>query len=117
MPFLRIAAAVVVLDQVSKHLVWRYAHDTVFVPGFLNLVRVKNAGAAFGLFQGARVFFVVASVVASVFIVRVGLRTPPRMRMRRLALAAILGGAVGNLIDRVLFGQVIDFIQVGWAGQ
>ncbi len=116
MSFLRIAAIIVALDQLSKQLIWRFARDTVFVPGFLNLVRVRNTGAAFGLLPGARVFFVVASVAASVFIVRVGMRTPPTMRLRRLALAGILGGAVGNLVDRVLFGSVIDFIQIGWAG-
>jgi signal peptidase II len=110
------AAIVVVLDQLTKHLVWRHGRNYEFIDGYLNLTLVKNAGAAFGMFQGARVFFIVASVVAVVLIVYVGAKLPREESWRRLWLGLILGGALGNLIDRVAFGEVVDFIQIGISG-
>ena len=110
------AVVVVVLDQLTKHLFWRNGQNYEIIPGFFNITLVKNAGAAFGMFQGARVFFVAASVLAVVLIVYLGLRLPADQRRRRLLLGLILGGAVGNLIDRVASGQVIDFLQIGFAG-
>jgi signal peptidase II len=110
------AVVVVALDQLTKHLFWRNGQNYEIIPGFFNITLVKNAGAAFGMFQGARVFFVAASVLAVVLIVYLGLRLPADQRRRRLLLGLILGGAVGNLIDRVASGQVIDFLQIGIAG-
>ena len=110
------AVVVIALDQVTKHLFWRNGQNYEIIPGYFNITLVKNAGAAFGMFQGARVFFVVASLVAVVLIVYLGLRVPREQRWRRFLLGLILGGAVGNLIDRVASGQVIDFVQIGVAG-
>jgi signal peptidase II len=110
------AAIIVVLDQLTKYLFWRHGQNHEIVAGYFNITLVKNAGAAFGVLQGARVFFVAASVVAVVLIVYVGLRLPRSERVRRLWLGLILGGAVGNLIDRVAFGEVIDFLQIGVRG-
>jgi signal peptidase II len=110
------AALVVVLDQITKQLVWRHGQNYDFIPGYLHLTLVKNAGAAFGLFQGGRAFFIVASVLAAVFVVYVGARMEARYRWRRVFLGLILGGAIGNLIDRAISGEVIDFIQMGLAG-
>jgi signal peptidase II len=110
------AAVVVALDQVTKHLFWRNGQNYEIIPGYFNVTLVKNAGAAFGMFQGARAFFVVASIVAVVLIVYLGIRLPREQRRRRFLLGLILGGAVGNLIDRVASGQVIDFVQIGVAG-
>lgn len=110
------AAIVVVLDQITKHLFWKNGQNYEIIPGYFNITLVKNAGAAFGMFQGARVFFVIASCVAVALIVYLGARLPPEQRRRRLLLGMILGGALGNLIDRVLFGEVIDFLQIGVAG-
>ena len=116
MSFFLPAALIVVVDQLTKQLVWRHGQTYDFIPGYLHLTLVKNAGAAFGLFQGGRVFFIVASIIAAVFVVYVGARMDPQFKWRRVFLGMILGGAIGNLIDRVLSGEVIDFIQIGVAG-
>jgi signal peptidase II len=110
------AAVIVILDQLTKHFFWRNGQNYELIPGYFNITLVKNAGAAFGMFQGARVFFVAASVVAVGLIIYLGLRLPASQRYRRLLLGLILGGAVGNLIDRVASGEVIDFVQIGVAG-
>jgi len=107
---------VVVLDQVTKHLFWRIGQNHEIIPGYFNITLVKNAGAAFGMFQGARVFFVTASAIAVGLIIYLGLRLPKAQGTRRILLGLILGGAVGNLIDRVASGEVIDFLQIGFAG-
>lgn len=116
MGFLLPAVLLVVVDQLAKQLIWHFAENTVLIPGYFNLALVRNGGAAFGVFQGARWAFVAASIVAMVVIMRVGLRLPREAKLRRLYLGMILGGAVGNLIDRVFAGTVIDFIQIGVAG-
>lgn len=110
------AFAVVVLDQITKHLFWRNGQNYEIIPGYFNITLVKNAGAAFGMFQGARVFFVTASFIAVALIIYLGLRLPRTERTRRILLGLILGGAIGNLVDRVAAGEVIDFLQIGIAG-
>ncbi|MDH4037208.1 MAG: signal peptidase II [Candidatus Krumholzibacteria bacterium] len=116
MRFLVPAALVVVIDQLTKQLIWRNGQNYEIVAGFLNITLVKNAGAAFGIFQGGRLFFIVASVVALVLISLVAFRLPRAEKFRRLCLGLVLGGAIGNLVDRVLHGEVIDFIQIGFTG-
>ncbi|MEA3192113.1 MAG: signal peptidase [Betaproteobacteria bacterium] len=117
-----LAAAVVVADQIVKAIVLG-----VFAPGeqrvvtdFFNLVLVFNKGAAFSLFAQApgwqapllSAFALIAAVVVSVFIVR-----SPGRGLLCLGLALILGGALGNVIDRLRFGHVVDFVDLhafGW---
>jgi len=86
---------------------------------FFNLVRVHNAGAAFSFLAGAsgwqRWFFTALGLVAAVVIVWM-LKGHPGQRLFCFALACILGGAVGNVIDRVLYGYVVDFLDFHWAG-
>jgi signal peptidase II len=110
------AALVVVIDQLTKQLVWRNGQNYEIIAGYLNITLVKNAGAAFGIFQGGRLFFIIASVAAVVLISLVAHRLPREEKFRRLWLGLILGGALGNLIDRMLHGEVIDFIQIGFNG-
>jgi len=62
------AVLIVVIDQITKYLFWSNGRNYEIVEGFFNITLVKNAGAAFGVFQGGRVFFVAASVVAAVLI-------------------------------------------------
>ena len=120
-PWLAIAVVVVVLDQLTKTLiVWRFAlGDSVTVAPFLNVVRAHNTGAAFSFLAGAsgwqRWFFVGLGAVAAIFIVWM-LARHGGQRLFAWALALILGGAVGNVIDRLLHGHVIDFVQVHYAG-
>lgn len=116
--FLAIAAAVVVLDQLTK--AWIVAtlgvHESfAVIGGFFNIAHVRNPGAAFGFLAGASplfrsLFFLAVTAAAIVLIIRY-LRTA---RIENLSLvvslALILAGAVGNLIDRVRFGEVVDFL-------
>jgi signal peptidase II len=118
--WLWLAAAIVAVDQLSKVLVvMSFAHgDSVPVTGFFNLVRVHNAGAAFSFLADAggwqRWFFVVLGVAASAFIVWM-LHANRGQRLLSLALALIMGGAVGNVLDRLVHGHVVDFLQFRFA--
>jgi signal peptidase II len=117
LPWLAIAAAVIVLDQITKTLILQVFHygDSRYITSFFNLVRVHNTGAAFSFLANAsgwqRWFFVGLGAVAAVFIVWM-LRSHGGQRLFAWALALILGGALGNVIDRLLHGYVVDFIQV-----
>ena len=119
--WLTLALVIVVLDQITKYVIVQkfVLHETLFVTSFFTLVRVHNAGAAFSFLADAggwqRLFFIAVSVVASIWIVWL-LRQYPQQRIFCLALGMILGGAVGNLIDRVMFGAVVDFLQFHYAG-
>ncbi len=110
-----VATAVVVVlvlsDQVTKFLVRQGLsfHETITLAPFLNIVHVENRGAAFGMFADlSNVFFITVGGIAGMVIVGLMIKA----RRERFPLALLLGGAVGNLIDRVLFGTVTDFIDV-----
>ena len=112
-----IAGIVLVLDQFTKYLVLqRFAlHESVpVIPGFFNLTYVRNPGAAFGILAGAHgawrtVFFIAVSLAALAVIITLVRKTHDRLPLAAFAL--IGGGAVGNLIDRVRSGEVVDFIE------
>lgn len=114
-----IAAVLLVIDFVSKRLVLAHADalrfDRVEILGsLLRFAYVRNPGAAMGLFPVNRWTLVTASVLASVFLVSVLVTTRVRQRLRRAAMGMILGGALGNLIDRVFYGGlVVDFVDIG----
>lgn len=115
-------AAIVVLDQLTKIIVDRTMalHQSIaIVDGSFNLTYVRNTGAAFGIFAGAaesfrRPFLILVSILASGFIVTLLRRLAASERGLITALTFILGGAIGNLIDRVFYGEVIDFLDVYW---
>lgn len=111
--FLLPASIVVIIDWASKQVFWHLGRDFDIIDGILRITLVKNTGAAFGMFQGQRPFFIAASVIACVILTWLGLRMPASERTQRFALSLILGGAVGNLIDRIYPGEVIDFIDMG----
>ena len=119
--WIALALAIVVIDQITKFVILQkfVLHETLYVTSFFNLVYVRNTGAAFSLFADAggwqRFFFIGVAVAASAWVVWL-LRRHPEQTLFCLALAMILGGAVGNLIDRVIFGSVVDFVQVHYAG-
>ncbi len=119
--WLAIALVLVLADQFTKILVIGSFElgEGQAVTGFFNLVRVHNAGAAFSFLAGAsgwqRWFFTALGLVAAVVIVWM-LRNHPGQRLFCFALACVLGGAVGNVIDRVLYGYVVDFVDFHWAG-
>ena len=120
--WLTLAAAVVILDQLSKFAITRaiaYGSGIEIAP-FFNLVLVHNKGAAFSFLSGAsgwqREFFIAIAVVAIAWVVHL-LRKHPRQTLFCLALSLILGGAIGNLIDRVWLGAVVDFLDFHAAGR
>jgi signal peptidase II len=121
LPWFALAALVIVLDRVTKMLVLESfaPGETLAVTGFLNLVLVFNKGAAFSFLAGASgwqsAFFAVVAAVASVVIAVLLVRHPGN-RLLALGLALILGGALGNLWDRLLWGHVVDFVDVHAAG-
>lgn len=111
-----IAAAVLVLDLLTKHLAAKYIpyrSAIPVIPGFFDLTYVRNPGAAFGILAGdhgvwRRIFFVVVTLIALGMIIAF-IRTS-KERLLVIAFSLIAGGAVGNLVDRVRFGEVVDFI-------
>lgn len=121
-PWLGIALIVILLDQFTKTLILQYFQygDSRYVTSFFNIVRAHNTGAAFSFLAGAsgwqRWFFVGLGFAAAVFIVWM-LRSHGGQRMFAWALSLILGGALGNVVDRLLHGYVVDFIQVHWASR
>jgi signal peptidase II len=119
-----IAGVVVVVDQAVKALVRsRFElHESVeVIPGLVNLTRVHNYGAAFGFMNGTDFPFktAVLSIVATIalsMLMLYGARLPAEQRLAGIGLALIVGGAAGNLIDRLQSGFVIDFVDVYWQG-
>jgi signal peptidase II len=113
--WLGLALIVIVLDQLTKTLIIGQfsLHESVRVTSFFNLVRAHNTGAAFSFLAGAsgwqRWFFVGLGIVASVFIIWM-LRRHPDQTLFCFAVSMILGGALGNVIDRLLHGYVVDFL-------
>ncbi|MCZ8294492.1 MAG: signal peptidase II [Hylemonella sp.] len=113
--WLGLAFLILVVDQITKGLILVYYHpgEVTVLTDFLNIVRVHNRGAAFSFLAGAdgwqRWFFVGIGAVAAVFIVYL-LRTHAGQRLFCFALTCILGGAVGNVLDRLLHGYVVDMV-------
>jgi signal peptidase II len=121
LPWLGIALAVVVLDQITKYRIhqWLAYGQVIDVLPFVNLVLVYNPGAAFSFLSDQpgwqKNFFIAVAALASGWVLYL-LARHPHKRLFCFALALILGGAIGNLIDRIVFGAVIDFIDVHLAG-
>ncbi|HQX81015.1 MAG TPA: signal peptidase II [Vicinamibacterales bacterium] len=112
----------IVADQVTKALVnsaLGLYDSTTVIPGFLDLVHVRNEGVAFGLLNSTNLPYKAAITTALALAALGGIalyarQLQPREWVARLGLACILGGAVGNLIDRVRQGYVLDFVDVYW---
>jgi signal peptidase II len=113
---LAVAFGIVVLDQVVKRVVVAKLSPgaSINVLGsFVRFTRTSNTGGAFGLMRGRSAWFVVVSVLASAAIVVFSRRLARTRPIEQAAFTLILGGAVGNLIDRVRLGAVVDFIDIG----
>jgi signal peptidase II len=120
-PWLGIAAIVILIDQLSKIVInklWVYGEEVV-VTSFFNVVLAYNRGAAFSFLAGAdgwqRYFFTAIGVAAVGYIIYL-LRRHAGQRLFCWALTLVMGGAVGNVIDRVLYGHVVDFLDFHYAG-
>ncbi len=118
--FLPLTVAVLFLDQVSKAVVsstLRMHEVRPIIPGLFNLTRVHNTGAAFGLLAGQAspmrtLFFLAVSFLAMGVVLWMLFRLPPEQKVERLALSLIFGGALGNVVDRVRLGEVVDFVDI-----
>ncbi len=118
--WLAVAALWLILDQFTKYLILAHyqLYDSIAVTGFFNVVRVHNYGAAFSFLAGAggwqRWFFTGVGLVAGIFIVWM-LRSRPGEKLFGFAMASILGGALGNVLDRLLHGYVVDMLDFHWS--
>ena len=123
-PLAYLAALVVVSDQVTKGMLGGYLplHTSkTIIPGFLDLVHVRNTGAAFSLLAGTQTglrqcFFVTITILALAVMIYLLGRTPRQEVWTRRGLVLILGGALGNLVDRLRYGEVIDFLHFHLGG-
>ena len=121
LPWLGLALVILIVDQFTKVLVLGYYRlgDSTRVTSFFNLVRVHNEGAAFSFLADAagwqRWFFTAVGIGAALFIVWM-LRSHPGQRLFAFAMSCILGGAIGNVIDRLVHGYVVDFLQFHYSG-
>lgn len=117
-----VTTLVLVLDQYTKYLTishFRLGETLPIIPGFFDLTYVRNTGAAFGVLAEAhpafRVpFFLMVPLVALVAIWMIFRRLPNNNVVLAVALSLVIGGAIGNLIDRVCYGYVIDFLLFHW---
>ncbi len=120
MTFYLFALAVILLDQASKLVIirtFRLGQGVPVLPGFFDIVFVLNPGAAFGLLAtlSDRVrnpFFILISVAAVILILAYHARYPHPHPLVSVGLGLILGGAIGNLVDRLRYGMVVDFLDV-----
>jgi signal peptidase II len=106
---LLIVLSIIAIDQITKYFVISYLtpFDSIEIFPFLHLVIVRNTGAAFGMFRNfGSTFFVGISVLAVIFILYLLIKSSYDF----IGLSLVLGGAIGNLIDRILYGKVVDFI-------
>ncbi len=112
-----IAAVVITIDQITKAWVLRTwvvpnSGDIPIIAGWLDLTYVQNTGVAFGLFGGMPQLFTVTSLIIVVLAIRLYLKHIPHDQgWLALSLGLIVGGAIGNVIDRIRFGYVVDFIK------
>ena len=121
-PWLAWAVVLVVVDQITKTLILNHYQlgDSTFITSFFNIVRAHNTGAAFSFLSDAggwqRWLFTGIGVAATIFIVW-QLRAHPGQKLFGFELSSILGGAVGNVVDRLMHGYVVDFLDFhvsGW---
>lgn len=119
--WLGLALIILIADQFTKVMITGYYKlgDLTYVTSFFNVTRMHNEGAAFSFLAGAsgwqRWFFTGIGVAAAAFILWM-LRSHHAQRLFSFALACILGGAIGNVIDRVVYGHVVDFLQFHYGG-
>ena len=121
-PWLGLALVLFILDQFTKTLILGYYKygDATYITSFFNIVRAHNTGAAFSFLADhsgwQRWLFTGIGIAAAIFIVWM-LKSHPGQKLFSFAMACILGGAVGNVIDRMMHGYVVDFLDFHVAGR
>jgi len=122
LPWLGLALIILIADQFTKTLILGYYRlgDATYITSFFNVVRAHNTGAAFSFLADSsgwqRWFFTAIGVAAALFIVWL-LRSHAGQKLFSFALACIMGGAIGNVIDRLMHGYVVDFLDFHVAGR
>lgn len=113
---LGLSIVIVVIDQVTKMLI-KYHMEldqyVTIVGKYIRFHYIMNPGMAFGIQIGEKLFFTIFASIASIVILIFLFRLKEDHFWTRIALASILGGAIGNLIDRIAFGKVLDFVEIG----
>ena len=103
----------VTADQFSKYLIVKNINETVsieLIQNFFNLTNIKNYGAGFSILQNQRIFLIVISLLAVVFVSYLLFKSKSNESFNRICYLLIIGGAIGNLFDRIRFGYVVDFL-------
>jgi len=119
--WLALAFIILLADQFAKVLIVGYyqLHDSTYVAPFFNVVRAHNTGAAFSFLAGAsgwqRWFFTCVGLAAAALILWM-LKSHSGQKLFSFAMACILGGAIGNVVDRLVHGYVVDFLDFHWRG-
>ena len=115
MPYVLLSALIVVLDQWYKGLVTRHlarvGASAAFLPGILRLTLVHNAGASWGILSGRTTFLLIVTALVCLALLCAMLLDKPDARLGKISFAFILGGAVGNALDRYLLGYVVDMFE------
>jgi len=104
---------IIIIDQLSKHFIRVYLSQSQKVPiigDYFYLTFVKNRGAAFGILEGQRSFFILTTIFFLVFIIYLYKKELPKIFVAKIAIIFLLGGSIANLIDRIIFHYVTDFI-------
>ena len=115
--YFAVAAIVVILDQASKRLIWdafQNTGGTELIGSYLRISLSKNPGAVMGILSGSRPILIAVTIISIGALIFFAYRMRYAPILKRLCLGLILGGAFGNLIDRVASGEVIDFIDMGF---
>ena len=111
---------VILLDMISKYIVSRLLivnESVMIIKNFFNITYVRNTGAAFSIFSENTFLVLIVSFIIIIVIILYISKNKPSNKMERVAYSLILGGAIGNFIDRVIYGYVRDFIEIdifGW---
>ena len=111
---------IILLDMVSKYIVSRLLivnESVMIIKNFFNITYVRNTGAAFGIFSGSTFLVMIVSFIIIIGIIIYISKNKPSNKMEKVAYSLILGGAIGNFIDRIIYGYVRDFIEIdifGW---
>jgi signal peptidase II len=114
--YFAVAALVVILDQTSKRIVWeifQYRGGTEVIDGFFRITLSKNRGAVFGILAGTKHLLLIVTIISIIALIIFAYRMRYAPTDKRVYLGLILGGAFGNLIDRLAAGEVVDFIDMG----
>lgn len=112
-----ISAAIVVLDQIFKYLAinnLKSVENIAVIDNLLYFTYLENRGAAFGIFSNQRWLFIITTVLAIILLVYLVFVKKFQSKIFNISVALIIGGGVGNLIDRIFLGYVVDYIQISF---